>query len=215
MKYLGESFTVHGGGGDLVFPHHEAEIAQSECLTGPLLRPALDAHGYALLRRAQDEQVPREHGLPRRLAARLPTRCHPPLPPRPPLPKAVEPRQTRPRRRPYGRPKAHTNSQRREAIAGKDEIKHHGGSFLEAMSDDLDTPRAIDELRKLAESGEPEMRRVATDAWRSGPGPAFRDELDLCRLPLPAPLPRGTALGGRPTAAGPGSAPSPALPLLR
>ena len=39
MKYLGESFAIHGGGGDLVFPHHEAEIAQSECLTGkPFVR---------------------------------------------------------------------------------------------------------------------------------------------------------------------------------
>ncbi len=30
-KYLGESFDIHGGGIDLVFPHHENEIAQSEC----------------------------------------------------------------------------------------------------------------------------------------------------------------------------------------
>ena len=28
-KYLGETFDIHGGGMDLVFPHHEAEIAQS------------------------------------------------------------------------------------------------------------------------------------------------------------------------------------------
>ncbi len=32
--YLGETFDVHGGGIDLVFPHHENEIAQSECATG-------------------------------------------------------------------------------------------------------------------------------------------------------------------------------------
>ena len=31
---LGESIDIHGGGGDLVFPHHENEIAQSEVLTG-------------------------------------------------------------------------------------------------------------------------------------------------------------------------------------
>jgi cysteinyl-tRNA synthetase len=30
-KYLGETFDIHGGGIDLVFPHHENEIAQSEC----------------------------------------------------------------------------------------------------------------------------------------------------------------------------------------
>ena len=34
MKYLGESFDIHTGGIDLVFPHHENEIAQSECATG-------------------------------------------------------------------------------------------------------------------------------------------------------------------------------------
>ena len=30
-KYLGEVFDIHGGGIDLVFPHHENEIAQSRC----------------------------------------------------------------------------------------------------------------------------------------------------------------------------------------
>src|SRR5690606_17658230 len=34
MRYLGESFDLHGGGLDLVFPHHENELAQSECATG-------------------------------------------------------------------------------------------------------------------------------------------------------------------------------------
>ena len=34
MKYLGESFDIHMGGKDLIFPHHENEIAQSEAATG-------------------------------------------------------------------------------------------------------------------------------------------------------------------------------------
>jgi cysteinyl-tRNA synthetase len=34
MKYLGETFDVHTGGTDLIFPHHENEIAQSEAATG-------------------------------------------------------------------------------------------------------------------------------------------------------------------------------------
>jgi cysteinyl-tRNA synthetase len=39
MKYLGETFDLHCGGEDLVFPHHENEIAQSECGTGkPFVR---------------------------------------------------------------------------------------------------------------------------------------------------------------------------------
>jgi len=34
MRYLGETFDIHGGGMDLIFPHHENETAQSECATG-------------------------------------------------------------------------------------------------------------------------------------------------------------------------------------
>ena len=36
QKYLGETFDIHGGGKDLIFPHHENEIAQSEAATGKL-----------------------------------------------------------------------------------------------------------------------------------------------------------------------------------
>ena len=35
-KYLGEEIDIHAGGEDLVFPHHENEIAQSECCNGKL-----------------------------------------------------------------------------------------------------------------------------------------------------------------------------------
>ena len=39
MRYLGETFDLHAGGVDLVFPHHENEIAQSVCGTGkPFVR---------------------------------------------------------------------------------------------------------------------------------------------------------------------------------
>ena len=40
LKYLGEKFDFHGGGSDLVFPHHENEIAQSQCAIG-------DDHSFA------------------------------------------------------------------------------------------------------------------------------------------------------------------------
>ena len=33
-KYLGDTIDIHGGGSDLIFPHHENEIAQSECASG-------------------------------------------------------------------------------------------------------------------------------------------------------------------------------------
>ena len=32
--YIGDTIDIHGGGADLIFPHHENEIAQSECATG-------------------------------------------------------------------------------------------------------------------------------------------------------------------------------------
>lgn len=39
LKYLGPGFDIHGGGYDLIFPHHENEIAQSEAATGkPFVR---------------------------------------------------------------------------------------------------------------------------------------------------------------------------------
>jgi len=34
LTYLGEEIDIHGGGNDLIFPHHENEIAQSECFSG-------------------------------------------------------------------------------------------------------------------------------------------------------------------------------------
>jgi cysteinyl-tRNA synthetase len=34
LAYLGEQIDIHGGGNDLIFPHHENEIAQTECFTG-------------------------------------------------------------------------------------------------------------------------------------------------------------------------------------
>ena len=40
LKYLGETFDFHGGGSDLIFPHHENEIAQSQCCCG-------DYHSFA------------------------------------------------------------------------------------------------------------------------------------------------------------------------
>ena len=40
LKYLGETFDFHGGGSDLIFPHHENEIAQSQACIG-------DAHSFA------------------------------------------------------------------------------------------------------------------------------------------------------------------------
>ena len=58
MKYLGESFDLHSGGVDLIFPHHENEIAQSE----RLLARHLPVIGFTRCsfdgREPENEQVP-------------------------------------------------------------------------------------------------------------------------------------------------------------
>ncbi|WP_047154533.1 cysteine--tRNA ligase [Aneurinibacillus tyrosinisolvens] len=46
MKYLGETFDIHGGGHDLTFPHHENEIAQTECYTGHPMATYWMHNGY-------------------------------------------------------------------------------------------------------------------------------------------------------------------------
>ena len=45
-KYLGETIDIHGGGHDLVFPHHECEAAQSEALNGRPLAKYWMHNGY-------------------------------------------------------------------------------------------------------------------------------------------------------------------------
>ncbi len=52
QRFLGETFDIHGGGLDLVFPHHENEIAQSECLHG---RPMAKYWLHNGLMQASDE----------------------------------------------------------------------------------------------------------------------------------------------------------------
>ena len=42
-KHLGETFDIHGGGQDLIFPHHENEIAQSTCAARQAVRQSVDA----------------------------------------------------------------------------------------------------------------------------------------------------------------------------
>lgn len=45
-KYLGKTIDIHGGGQDLIFPHHENEIAQSECANGCTFSNYFMHNGY-------------------------------------------------------------------------------------------------------------------------------------------------------------------------
>jgi cysteinyl-tRNA synthetase len=61
MSYLGEQLDIHGGGEDVIFPHHENEIAQSECYTGkPFVKYWL--HNAHLRMEGQEERMTRSLG---------------------------------------------------------------------------------------------------------------------------------------------------------
>ncbi len=61
MAYLGEQLDIHGGGEDVIFPHHENEIAQSECYTGkPFVKYWL--HNAHLRMEGQEERMTRSLG---------------------------------------------------------------------------------------------------------------------------------------------------------
>ena len=98
--YLGTRFEIHGGGGDLLFPHHESELAQAEGASGERPWVAHWTHaGMLSYERRQDEQVAREPGAGPRPAPHLSRRCHSPLPRRAALPFGGRLRRGRPGRR--------------------------------------------------------------------------------------------------------------------
>lgn len=58
-KYLGETFDIHGGGQDLIFPHHENEIAQSEGANDKPFVKSWIHHGFVTIR---DEKMSKSLG---------------------------------------------------------------------------------------------------------------------------------------------------------
>ena len=58
-RYLGETFDIHGGGKDLIFPHHENEIAQSEGASGKPFANLWIHHGFVTIR---DEKMSKSLG---------------------------------------------------------------------------------------------------------------------------------------------------------
>lgn len=58
--YLGNTIDIHGGGADLIFPHHECEIAQSECSTGQ--QPFVRLWMHTAMVRHEDEKMSKSLG---------------------------------------------------------------------------------------------------------------------------------------------------------
>ena len=157
--YLGNHFEVHGGGGDLAFPHHESEIAQSEAATGQ--RPFVEWWMHAGMLHYENEKMSKSLGnlvLVRDLlrsysgdAIRLYLVSHH-----------------------YRAELAFSQAELEAAgisaarlrmaglVAGRDEagdadrgslsaaVRQHRDRFLEAMDNDFDTPSAMPELMALA-----------------------------------------------------------------
>ncbi|MBV9327890.1 MAG: cysteine--tRNA ligase [Chloroflexi bacterium] len=59
-QYLGEQLSVHGGGADLIFPHHESEIAQSETALG--VRPFAEIWSHVAMVRMDGEKMSKSLG---------------------------------------------------------------------------------------------------------------------------------------------------------
>jgi L-cysteine:1D-myo-inositol 2-amino-2-deoxy-alpha-D-glucopyranoside ligase len=151
MKYLGETVTIHGGGDDLIFPHHEAEIAQSEGVTGVQfvrhwIHVGMVYCGEHKMSKSLGNMVfvadlLMEHSAD---ALRLYLLGHP-------------------YREPWNHPMGsdiptcelsqHLCSTLADVPeADTDDVVRNGEAFLQRLADDLDTRGAIDELLRLADS---------------------------------------------------------------
>jgi len=60
IAYLGSHFEIHGGGGDLIYPHHESELAQAEAATGQ--RPFVEWWMHAGMLRYDGEKMSKSLG---------------------------------------------------------------------------------------------------------------------------------------------------------
>jgi len=177
LEYLGPQVDVHGGGADLIFPHHESEIAQSESVTG--IRPFARIWAHVGMLRYQGEKMSKS------------------------LSNLVLIRDLLPRydadsirvlllRHHYREPWEYTEdqlddaaawTQRLRAAAGRAGTGSDGGALAvrTALEDDLDTPRALQALEDALGSGDGSWRAAADllglGLGASGPGTQMKKAL--------------------------------------
>jgi L-cysteine:1D-myo-inositol 2-amino-2-deoxy-alpha-D-glucopyranoside ligase len=159
MKYLGQTVTIHGGGEDLIFPHHDAEIAQSEGYTGVRfvkhwMHTAMVYCGEHKMSKSLGNMVFVGDLLKRYSAdaLRLYLLSHP---------------YTKPWGHPKGAPvpTAELAEKLAKAFADAgdatpDEIVRYSGDFEAALANDFNTVAAIRALEALAANAEPAARRA-------------------------------------------------------
>ena len=162
-EYLGERFEIHGGGGDLLFPHHESELAQTEAATG--VSPWVSHWTHSGMLRYQGEKMSKSLGnlvLVRDLLRTYPGDA---------IRHYLVSRHYRSEvdyieadlarsaqsaallRRACLRAETHSPAEpaMADATALLPEIGELRNRFLAALDDDLDTPRAMPVLDELAE----------------------------------------------------------------
>ncbi len=195
MHYLGESFDIHGGGEDLMFPHHENEIAQSEAATGkPFVRCWIH-NGFV---RLGEEKMSKSLG--NILTVKELLRRHDPealrlyllgTQYRNPLEFAEE--HVAEAARALARVRGLLEEADRLAASGTpapgrdrglfEEVSRHRQRFQAAMDDDFNTPQAIGVLFDLARSLQSYRGEMAHGAVSVGPFLLGVNELlTLCRV---------------------------------
>jgi cysteinyl-tRNA synthetase len=156
-KHLGETFDIHGGGIDLVFPHHENEIAQSRCaFHTPVMANYWMHNGFL---QAEGEKMSKSLGnfvTIHELLADWPgevlrlnmLRTHY----RQPIDWTIK-----------GLEESAKTLDDWYAVAGDVPGGSVGGAVLEALCDDLNTPRAITELHSLRHRAHAKDRLAAEE----------------------------------------------------
>jgi L-cysteine:1D-myo-inositol 2-amino-2-deoxy-alpha-D-glucopyranoside ligase len=157
LQHLGKQVDVHGGGSDLIFPHHESEIAQSESVTG--VRPFARIWVHVGMLRYQGEKMSKSlHNLV--LVGELRRRYD------------ADSIRVLLLRHHYREPWEYTEDQLEDAAAWTQRLRQaarspgdgRGDSPLAvraALEDDLDTPRALRLLQDAVTGGDAGWRSAA------------------------------------------------------
>ena len=160
LQHLGEQIDIHGGGADLIFPHHESEIAQSESATG--VRPFARIWMHVGMLRYQGEKMSkslRNLVLVRDLLQRYDS----------------DSIRVLLLRHQYREAWEYTEDQLQDARDWTDALRNSResspsprpgigealGPVRRALEDDLDTPKALQLMADLKAAGEPAWREAA------------------------------------------------------
>jgi cysteinyl-tRNA synthetase len=177
LKYLGDTLDIHGGGQDLIFPHHENEIAQSESFTGT--RPFVKYWLHNGLLRLGEEKMSKSVGnliTIREALGEYSTDAirifvlgsHY----RSPLTYSEEALEAAERGAERLRQAAHSEG-RGDKVEEKINIGSYRQKFIEAMDEDFSTPQALATLFDLAR----DINRLSDEGYNTTQGQQLLSEL--------------------------------------